>query len=246
MRKGLPEMPGRPRIPVSVRRCVRAIADGDGDVSRAFAICVAQGQKHGELKPGTLKPTAKGKRRSKRKSSEKGAGAKAAEYEKLLAGARVAESLTTLVAQGRALLEQDDAEPEESDPLAALEDDVTGDLKVSVTFPVGKAADDTRRAALRLLKNYRTNFHGGVGGTSTWTTSDMRVRYRAVDRTVEIEAWVDVKNYSGVQVLSDLVQQVSDAALELSRSMLPPDSKDLLGSVTPDVVEAEPVEFVQA
>ena len=243
--KGTLDMPARTRVPVSVRRCVRAIADADGDVSRAFAICVAQGQKRGELKPGSLEPTAKGTKLSKRKSREKGAGAKAAEYEKLLAGARVSESLLRLVAQGHALLEQDDADAE-GDPMAALEDDVTGDLKVSVTFPVGHAEADTRRAALKLLKNYQANFHGGVGGTSGWTTSDMRVRYRASEQLVELELWVDVKDYSGVQVLSDLVQQVSDAALELSKSMLPRDSKDLLGSVTPDVVEAEPVEFVQA
>lgn len=241
-------MPGRARVPVSVRRCVRAIAKDGGDVSGAFAICVSQGQKHGDLKPGTLTPTAQGKKRSKRKSSEKGAGEKAAEYEKILAGARANESLRGLVAQGRALIEQDaEAVADgDADPLAALDGEVSGDLQAFVAFPVGKAVDDTRNAALKLLKHYQSNFHGGLGGTSLWTVTSMRVRYRAPERRVELEFWIDVKNYPGMRVLSDLVQQVSDAALELSRSMMPKDAKTLLGGVTPDVVEAEPVEFVQA
>jgi hypothetical protein len=239
-------MPGRPRVPVSVRRCVRAIAQTDGDVPRAFAICVAQGQKRGDIKPGTITPTAQGKKRSKRKSSEKGAGAKAAEYEKLLAGARAEESLGALVAHGFALLEQSDEDDAEAESLAALDGDVWGDLQVSVMVPVGKASDDTRRAALKLLKRYQANFHGGLGGTSVWSVSSMRVRYRAVDRAVELELWINIQNYPGMRVLSDLVQQVSDAALELSQSMMPKDAKDLLGSVTPAVVTAEPVEFVQS
>ncbi len=242
-------MPGRPRVPVSVRRCVRAIASQDGDVSRAFAICVAQGQKTGDLKPGSLEPTAQGKKRSKRKSSEKGAGAKADDYERLLAGARADESLLGLVRQGRALIEQDAEDPDaagDEDPFAALDGEVSGDLQVSVTFPIGKAADDTRRAALKLLKHYKDNFRGGLGGASVWTVSSLRVRYLPRERAVELELWLNVKSYVGMKVLTDLAQQVSDAALELSRSMMPEDAKSLLGGVTPAVVAVEPIEFVQA
>jgi hypothetical protein len=228
---------------------VRAIASKDGDVARAFAICVAQGQKIGDLKPGSIEPTAQGKKRSKRKSGEKGAGAKADEYKALLAAARVSESLLWLVRRGRALIEQDAAASEGDggeDSLAALDGEVSGDLQVSVTFPVGKATDDTRRSALKLLKHYKDTFRGGLGGVSVWTVSSMRVRYHQRDRVVELEMWINIKSYVGTKVLTDLTHQVSDAALELSRSMMPEDAKSLFGAVTPATVAVEPVEFVQA
>jgi len=101
-------MPGRARVPVTVRRCVRAVAADKGvPLDRAFAICVAQGQKSGALKPGSLSATKRGKAAGRSKSREAGAAEKTAEYEKLLAGARqerVRLSLRTLVAECRRLL----------------------------------------------------------------------------------------------------------------------------------------------
>jgi hypothetical protein len=51
-----PELVEAP-TPPSVKRCVTALAKQTGDLSRAFAICVAAGQKQGALKKGTIEPT---------------------------------------------------------------------------------------------------------------------------------------------------------------------------------------------
>lgn len=77
-----------------LKRCVSAIAskDASGDprevVSRAFAICTAQLQKHGYLKDGTQRPTKKGKSAGKRKAAQKDHMDKVGEYEDLLRKAR--------------------------------------------------------------------------------------------------------------------------------------------------------------
>lgn len=76
----------RAPTPVGVKHCVAKVAPKyGGDTSRAFAICVAQMQKSGQLKPGTMQATAKGKKAHK---GEKGSGTKLKKYEKLLKKAR--------------------------------------------------------------------------------------------------------------------------------------------------------------
>ena len=79
-----------PQTPASVKRCVTAVAKEktDGDVQRAFAICVAAGQKQGTLKKGTIEPTGKGKKVDAAKASDPDHDTKVADYEKLLATAR--------------------------------------------------------------------------------------------------------------------------------------------------------------
>jgi hypothetical protein len=76
-----------------MKRCVLAIAAKDGGdpkaaLSKAFAICTAQLQKHGYIKKGTNRATKKGERAGRSKASEKGHSSKVEKYEKLLATAR--------------------------------------------------------------------------------------------------------------------------------------------------------------
>jgi hypothetical protein len=76
-----------------MKRCVLAIASKDkGDpkaaLSKAFAICTAQMQKHGYVKQGTNRATKKGEKAGRSKASEKGHKGKVEKYEKLLATAR--------------------------------------------------------------------------------------------------------------------------------------------------------------
>jgi len=72
----------RAQTPTGVKHCVTKVAPKfGGDTSRAFAICVSQMQKGGQLKPGTMKATAKGEKAHR---GEKGASARVKEYEKLL------------------------------------------------------------------------------------------------------------------------------------------------------------------
>lgn len=82
-----------------IKRCVRAVAtEGGGGreaLDRAFAICTAQAQKSGKLKPGTATPTRAGATASKSKAAQPGHAAKMADYENLLAAAR-AESIEAL------------------------------------------------------------------------------------------------------------------------------------------------------
>jgi len=84
--------------PPQLKRCVRAIAKQSGgdepsrkDISRAFAICTKQLQKHGYLKKGSQKPTKKGSKRGRSKAGEKEHAVKLADYEKMLASARKGE-----------------------------------------------------------------------------------------------------------------------------------------------------------
>lgn len=185
----------------------------------------------------------------------------------------VAESLTALCRQGLRLLEQDPdeagapvepspaddpgADPgaalddggpdgDDDDPLAAFDGEVTGNLKLRVEMEVGRAAEDTQVAAVKLLKRYRENFHGGVAGLSRWDVTRMRVRLHAGGRAVEFRMWLDVKAYEAAKVLSDVVQQISAAALELAGSMSPKDARRMLGDATPDKVVVEPLDFVAA
>lgn len=234
-------MPG-PGLPVFLRRCVRAVAKDGKPLSSAFAICVAQGQKSGNLKDGSVKATSKGKRLSKRKSSEKGAGEKAAEYERLLKGERVQENLLDLIDEAFWLLEADEPPTEDADPLDALDGTVTGELYVHLAMTVGEASDETKRAALKLLRRYQDNWMGGYEGTSVWTIKRMRLRLKG--GAIEAKCWITVQNYEGMRVLTDLAQCFVTAAAELACSMTPSDVDSFLGNVTPDDVMAEPVTFI--
>jgi len=75
-----------------MKRCVYSIASKEGGdrkaLSKAFAICTAHLQKHGYLKDGSSRPTAKGKSAGKSKAAEKGHGYKVSAYEKILKRAR--------------------------------------------------------------------------------------------------------------------------------------------------------------
>jgi len=84
-------MAERAQTPASVKHCVAALAKKYG-TSKAFAICIAQMQKAGMLKPGTIKSTSKGKKADKRHSGEKDAGKKMKSYERFLKAARKVES----------------------------------------------------------------------------------------------------------------------------------------------------------
>ena len=76
-----------------MKRCVLAIASKeDGDpraaLSKAFAICTAQLQKHGYLKKGTNRATKKGEKAGRSKASDKEHASKVEQYKALLAKAR--------------------------------------------------------------------------------------------------------------------------------------------------------------
>lgn len=75
--------------PTTVKHCVTKLAAKyGGDTSKAFAICVAQMQKAGYLKKGSVQSTSKGKKADKRHASEKEAGKKMKSYERFLKAAR--------------------------------------------------------------------------------------------------------------------------------------------------------------
>ncbi len=79
----------RPQTPAFIKHCVAKVAPKyGGDVSRAFSICVAQMQKSGRLEPGSIDPTAMGKKVAKAKKKQPGHGKKVASYEKLLKKAK--------------------------------------------------------------------------------------------------------------------------------------------------------------
>ena len=89
----------RKHTPSQLKRCVRAIVkkevgdSGDQDlvraaISKGFAICTAQLQKHGYLRKGSQDTTKIGATAGRSKSAEKGHGSKVDEYEKMLAVAR--------------------------------------------------------------------------------------------------------------------------------------------------------------
>lgn len=81
------------RTPPLIRRCVLAVADRyGGDTSKAFAICVAQAQKRGDLKPGSMRLTSQGKKRQDSKVQDKDHAKKMKKYEKLLKKARKSRS----------------------------------------------------------------------------------------------------------------------------------------------------------
>lgn len=82
-------MPMDRGTPDLVRHCVAAVAkEYGGDVDKAFAICVAQLQKSGYLKPGTMELTAAGKAKEKEHEAEPDAKKKLAAYEKFLKAAK--------------------------------------------------------------------------------------------------------------------------------------------------------------
>lgn len=83
-------MPEKKRkMPDYIRYCVASVADEyDGDTDKAFAICVGTLQKYGYLEKGSLKLTAKGKKRQKELDAEEDAGKKLKAYEKFLKAAR--------------------------------------------------------------------------------------------------------------------------------------------------------------
>ncbi len=87
-------MPADTGTPDLVRHCVAAVAKQyGGDTSKAFAICVAQLQKAGYLKPGTMELTAAGKQKEKEHEAEPDAAKKMKAYEKLLKANRKEEAV---------------------------------------------------------------------------------------------------------------------------------------------------------
>lgn len=81
--------------PTLVRHCVRSVAKKyEGDTAKAFAICTAQLQKSGYLKPNSTTLTAAGKKKEAQHASDPDAAKKTAEYEKLLKANRKSESLS--------------------------------------------------------------------------------------------------------------------------------------------------------
>jgi Cdc6-like AAA superfamily ATPase len=95
-------MPMDRGTPDLVRHCVAAVAkQHGGDVQKAFAICVAQLQKAGYLKPGTIELTAAGKAKEKEHEAEPDAAKKLASYEKLLKAARKTEAAEDFYAELR-------------------------------------------------------------------------------------------------------------------------------------------------
>lgn len=83
----------RAQTPAQIKHCVAKVAEKHGgDTSKAFAICVAAGQKNGTLKPGSIKSTSKGKRADSAKKAQDGHDAVVAGYEDLLARSRKSES----------------------------------------------------------------------------------------------------------------------------------------------------------
>ena len=80
--------------PTQLKRCVLAVAKKNSDlssrdaVSKGFAVCTANLQKHGYLHDKSQDTTKKGETAGKKKSSEKEHSDKIAEYEKLLKRAR--------------------------------------------------------------------------------------------------------------------------------------------------------------
>ena len=82
-------MPMDRGTPDLVRHCVAAVADQyGGDVDKAFAICVAQLQKSGYLKAGTMELTAAGKKKEKEHEKEPDAKKKLKAYEDFLKAAK--------------------------------------------------------------------------------------------------------------------------------------------------------------
>lgn len=76
--------------PPFVKRCVRAVAKRyDGDVSRAFAICVAQYQDSGHLRKGTMQMTKKGEQYAAEKLATDDHAKKVGEYKRQLKRARL-------------------------------------------------------------------------------------------------------------------------------------------------------------
>lgn len=76
-------------VPVFVKKCVQSVAKKQGgDTDRAFAICVANFQKNGYLKKGTMDPTSKGKKLAKKHEDDPKLDKKLSRYEKYLKKAK--------------------------------------------------------------------------------------------------------------------------------------------------------------
>jgi len=90
----------RKQTPPQLKRCVRAVVKrelkGDSSdqgkvraaLSKGFAVCTAQLQKHGFLRLKSQVPTKKGKTSGKSKAAQKGHSDKVSDYERMLAKAR--------------------------------------------------------------------------------------------------------------------------------------------------------------
>ena len=90
--------------PVWLKRCVAGVAKGKkADTSRAFAICIAQGQKFGLLEPGTKKPTEKGTSRAKSLGQDPEHKVKMGAYEKLLKGKKKKKKEDDSIDEGMAM-----------------------------------------------------------------------------------------------------------------------------------------------
>lgn len=96
LRAALDEEPRR-RTPPQVKRCVAKVADKVQDTSRAFAICVAQMQKSGQIKPGTMQLTKKGKKRARSKAAKKDYRTMVDKYEKALKRESVVPDMKALL-----------------------------------------------------------------------------------------------------------------------------------------------------
>lgn len=75
----------RSETPPQLKRCVAKVAPKyDGNTSRAFAICVAQFQKTGQIKKGSMELTGKGKKVAGVKRKKDDHSSVVDKYEKLL------------------------------------------------------------------------------------------------------------------------------------------------------------------
>lgn len=96
--------------PAQVKHCVRSVGKKTGSLNRAFAICVAAGQKHGTLKKGTIEPTGKGKKADAAKKKDPDHDSKVSDYETMLAKARKEDVMPSLRSDMLQLLGETDQE----------------------------------------------------------------------------------------------------------------------------------------
>lgn len=95
--------------PTQVKHCVRAVGKKTKSLNRAFAICVAAGQKRGTLKKGSIQSTAKGKKADAAKAKEPDNDSKVGDYEKMLKKNKRSESTMPLRSDMLRLLGETDA-----------------------------------------------------------------------------------------------------------------------------------------
>ena len=133
-------MPGeRKQVPEVVRHCIAAL-EGDMPTDQKFAICVAQMQKSGYLKPGSMQLTASGKGREGAHVKEPEAASKTQDYEAELASARKAR-------------QEEQAMETLTDPLEeATKDDGYSHFATAIEHAV--MTDKTLKSAWDLITNH--------------------------------------------------------------------------------------------